>query len=93
MALGFAGRLFANQVRASAGPAGIAGVAGGLAFNWLLRRSPMGAVALGAVMLGRQAYATRKSAQARRDAKLALQKGALAVPPVVNGAQAERRED
>ncbi len=77
---GIIGTLLANQVRASAGKAGLLGVAAGTAFNILLKRSPMGAVVFGGAILARQAFKSGKQAQARRDARKALEKGALAVP-------------
>lgn len=77
---GIIGTVLANQVRASAGKAGIAGVAAGLAFNILLKRSPVGAVLFGGAILARQAMKSGKEAQARRDAKKALEKGAMATP-------------
>jgi len=80
MPLGIAGTLLASQMRANAGKAGIAGMATGLAFNMLLKRSPMGAMVLGGAFLARQAYRAGKAAQARRDAKKALEQGAIAVP-------------
>lgn len=81
--LGIAGTLLASQVRANTGKAGLAGVAAGLAFNMLLKRSPMGAMVLGGAFLARQAYKAGKAAQAKRDAKKALERGAVAVPVVV----------
>lgn len=83
MPLGFAGTLLASQVRANSGKAGIAGMAAGLAFNMLLKRSPMGAMVLGAAFLARQVYRAGKAAQAERDAKKALELGALPAPVVV----------
>jgi hypothetical protein len=85
MPLGFAGTLFASQVRASTGKAGIAGIAAGLAFNMLLKRSPMGAMVLGGAFLARQAYKAGKVAQAKRDAKKALEQGAVAIPLAIAG--------
>jgi uncharacterized membrane protein YebE (DUF533 family) len=76
MPLGFAQTLFANQVRASTGKAGIVGIAAGLAFNMLLRRSPVGAVLVGGAMIAYQAYQAGEAAKARRAAKSALEKGA-----------------
>lgn len=84
--LGIAGTLLASQVRANAGKAGIAGIAAGLAFNVLLKRSPVGAMVLGGAFLARQAYKAGKAAQARRDAKKALEKGAIAVPVEISEA-------
>lgn len=77
---GIIGTLLANQVRSSAGKAGLLGVAAGTAFNILLKRSPVGAVVFGGAILARQAYKSSKQAQAKRDAKKALEKGALAAP-------------
>jgi hypothetical protein len=73
--------LFANQVRASTSKAGIVGVAGTIAFNMLLRRSPVGAVVLGSAMLARQAYKAGQKAKVQRDARRALEIGATH-PPV-----------
>lgn len=81
MPFGLAGTLMANQVRASTGKAGVAGIAAGLAFNVLLKRSPVGAMVLGGAFLARQAYQAGKAAQARKDAKKAFEKGAIIVPP------------
>lgn len=87
----FARSLLTNQVRASAKRAGLAGMAAGAAFNMLMRRSPMGAVALGAVILGHRALKANEEAKARRDAKMALQKGVAAPPPVEEGEAGQRR--
>lgn len=63
--------LFEDQVRASAGKAGLTGMIVGVAFNALLRRSPIGAFALGAGLLvyqlienEREGRTARKLAQA-----------------------------
>ncbi|MFT3965559.1 MAG: hypothetical protein QM690_06725 [Sphingobium sp.] len=77
---GIVGTLFANQVRASAGKAGLAGVAAGIAFNMMLKRTPAGAMLFGGALLAHQAYKKGKAAQARRDARKALEKGAPAPP-------------
>lgn len=77
---GIVGTLFANQVRASAGKAGIAGIAAGLAFNIMLKRTPVGAVLFGGALIAHQAYKKGKAAQATRDARKALEKGAPAAP-------------
>lgn len=77
---GIVGTLFANQVRASAGKAGIAGVAAGIAFNMMLKRTPVGAVLFGGALLAHQAYKKGKDAQTKRDARKALEKGAPAAP-------------
>ncbi|MET0364520.1 MAG: hypothetical protein ABW169_07680 [Sphingobium sp.] len=77
---GIVGTIFANQVRASAGKAGLAGVAAGIAFNMMLKRTPVGAVLFGGALLAHQAYKKGKVAQTRRDARKALEKGAPAAP-------------
>ncbi len=84
---GIIGTLLANQVRASAGKAGLLGVAAGTAFNILLKRSPMGAVVFGGAILARQAFKSGKEAQAKRDARKALEKGALAIPDEATAAR------
>ena len=78
---GIVGTLLANQVRASAGKASIAGVAAGVAFNMMLKRSPVGALLFGGALIARQALKKSKATQARHDAGKALGKGALAAPP------------
>lgn len=80
LSTGIVGTLFANEVRASAGKAGLAGVAAGLAFNVMLKRSPVGAVLFGSALIAHRAYKAGKDAQARRDARRALAKGALVAP-------------
>jgi hypothetical protein len=80
LSTGIVGTLFANEVRASAGKAGLAGVAAGLAFNVMLRRSPVGAVLLGSALIAHRAYRAGKDAQAKRDARRALAKGAIVIP-------------
>jgi hypothetical protein len=79
MANGFAGALFANQVRATAANAGLAGMAAGLVFNALIRRSPAGAIAMGAAILGYQAWHGHKERQAKRDAQQAAKREAMPV--------------
>jgi hypothetical protein len=80
LSTGIVGTLFANEVRASAGKAGLAGVAAGLAFNVMLKRSPVGAVLFGSALIAHRAYKAGKDAQAKRDARRALAKGAIVVP-------------
>ena len=80
LSTGIVGTLFANEVRASAGKAGLAGVAAGLAFNVMLKRTPVGAVLFGSALIAHRAYKAGKDAQAKRDAQRALAKGALAAP-------------
>lgn len=80
LSTGIVGTLFANEVRASAGKAGLAGVAAGIAFNMMLKRTPVGAVLFGGALIAHRAYRAGKDAQARRDARRALAKGALATP-------------
>lgn len=79
--IGIARNIFTNRVRASAGKAGIAGVVAGFAFNMLLRRSPVGALALGAAILAHRAYKAGQTAQAERDARKARKMGQLKVAP------------
>lgn len=79
--LGIARNIFTNRVRASAGKAGIAGVVAGFAFNMLLRRSPVGALALGAAILAHRAYKAGQTSQAERDARKTRTTGKVASPP------------
>ncbi|MET0240964.1 MAG: hypothetical protein ABW184_13825 [Sphingobium sp.] len=80
--MGIAGTLLARQVGVTAGQAGLVGLVAGTAFNFLLRRSPVGAIALGGAMLAHKAYKSGQEAKAKRDAKLALEKGIAAPVPL-----------
>ncbi|HEX7856413.1 MAG TPA: hypothetical protein VF503_22290 [Sphingobium sp.] len=72
--------LIANQVRASAGQAGLAGIAAGITFNIMLKRTPVGAILFGGALLAHRAYKSSKAAQAKRDGRKARAKGARTAP-------------
>lgn len=80
LSTGVVGTLFAHEVRASAGKAGLAGVAAGVAFNMMLKRTPVGALLFGSALLAHRAYKSGKEAQAKRDARKAMAKGAQETP-------------
>ncbi len=80
MPFGLAGRLLAGRVRASAARTGFTGMAGGLAFNYLLRRSPLGAAALGAVIVGRHILVERQAARDRKAERQARKQAAKTEP-------------
>lgn len=75
MATNFAHALFANQVRATTGGAGLVGIVAGLAFNRLLKRHPVGAVVFGVAILSYQAYRASEERKALREAAKALALG------------------
>jgi multisubunit Na+/H+ antiporter MnhG subunit len=87
--VGIVGTLMANQLRASSGKAGLAGVAAGLAFNMLLKRNPVGAVLLGGAVLAHKAYRSSQAAQAKKAgaAPLALPAPAKGRKPVPMGTE------
>src|SRR6185369_7823558 len=67
-----ANMLFTRSVRSSTRKAGMPGLLAITAFNLLLRRSPLGAAALGGPILANRAYRAGRRAQARRTAKKTL---------------------
>jgi hypothetical protein len=74
----FARNLFADQVRAQTGQAGLAGLVGGLAFNALLKRSTPAALVLDGALLLQGTLRKRRQDRAHEDQKAALQQGMAA---------------
>jgi hypothetical protein len=62
----FAKAMLTRSVRKSAGKAGLPGFLAGAAFNMLVRRSPMGALTVGAAILVHRAYRAGRDAKAKR---------------------------
>lgn len=63
--------ILTRSVRASAGKAGMPGFLAGAAFNMLLRRSPIGALTLGAAILAHRAFRASQEARVSRAARKA----------------------
>lgn len=78
---GLATAALVGGVRASAGRSGVVGMAGGFVFQRLLRRTPVGALLVGAALVGHDLYKQGRKARATRQAHRAMEQGMASPPP------------
>jgi predicted lipid-binding transport protein (Tim44 family) len=78
---GLATAALVGSVRASAGRSGVAGMAGAFVFERMLRRFPLGALVVGAGLVGRDLYRAGRKARDTRQAHHAQEQGMASPPP------------
>ena len=78
---GLATAALVGGVRASAGRSGVVGMAGGFVFQRMLRRSPAGALLVGAALVGHDLYRRGRKARETRQAHHAMELGMASPPP------------